>query len=259
MQNAPKTNLSYELLIGSLGVFSLLLLVCYILPLDPPAKEVAHIVNNFIALIFLFDFFRGLWQATHKLCYLRTGWLTLLGGIPFVPALVPFRIWRTTNMVRYMRQTDQHGVLRTLLRSPAGSVLMSTISLAIVVVTLSSMLVVGYEADSPNGNIKSGADALWWSLVTVATVGYGDRYPVTAGGRLIAIALMVVGVGLFSVLSSYLASRFIHSQREEDGELRQEITALRAQVATLQRSIDKITPATLDAPSSHETDSARPA
>ena len=259
MQDTSKTNLSYELFIGAIGVFSLLLLVCYILPLNQSEKEVAYIVNNFLALIFLFDFFRGLWQATHKLRYLSTGWLTLLGGIPFVPVLVLFRIWRVTNMVRYMRKTRQHGVFRTMLRSPAASTLMSTILLAIVVVTLSSMFVVSYEVDYPNSNIKSGSDALWWSLVTVATVGYGDRYPVTAGGRLIAIGLMVVGVGLFSVLSSYLASRFIRTQQEGGDELRQEITALRAQVAALQHSIDQITPATLDAPSpSQATDPARP-
>ena len=203
--------------------------------------------------IFLFDFFYGWWHAPGRLGYLKTGWLTLLGGIPFVPLLALFRIWRTTNLIRYMRETGQRRFFRTLLRAPATSVLLSTFFLAIVVVTVSSMFVVSYEVESPSSNIKTGADALWWSLVTVATVGYGDRYPVTAGGRLIGVAIMVVGVGLFGVLSSYLASKFIRSQQAGVDETRQEVAALREQIAALQRSVDRLMPpasqsASLDTP-----------
>ena len=244
MDTSPKTNVSYELFIGSLGIFSLLLLVCYFLPLDAPSKDVAYIINNFIALIFLFDFFYGWWNTPGKLGYLKTGWLTLLGGIPFAPLLALFRIWRVTNLIRYMHATGQRRFFRTLLHAPATSVLLSTLFLAIVVVTISSMFVVSYEVKSPSSNIKTGADALWWSLVTVSTVGFGDRYPVTTGGRLIGVAIMVVGVGLFGVLSSFLASKFIRNQQAGDLDTKNEIAALREQIASMQRSIDWLMPQT---------------
>jgi voltage-gated potassium channel len=242
MESSPKTNISYELFIGSLGIFSLFLLACYFLPLEAPTKDVAYIVNNFIALIFLFDFFYGWWNAPGKLSYLKTGWLTLLGGIPLLPLFALFRLWRVTNLIRYMRVTGQHRFIKTLLHSPANSVLLSTFFLAIVVVTISSMFVVSYEVESPSSNIKTGPDALWWSLVTVATVGYGDRYPVTTGGRLIGVTIMVVGVGLFGVLSSFLASKFIRHQKADEPDSKQEIAALREQIAALQRSIDRLMP-----------------
>jgi voltage-gated potassium channel len=242
MQNTSNTRLSYELFIGALGIISIILLGCHALPLDQSVREVAFIVNNGIAFIFLFDFFFGLVNAPEKLRYLRTGWLTLLGGIPFMPVLALFRIWRTTNLLRYMHATGERHFFKIVLLSPATNALLSTFLLAIVVVTLSSMLVVSNEMESPDSNIRTGADAVWWSIVTVATVGYGDRYPVTVGGRMIAIALMLVGVGLFSVLSSYLASRFIHNPQESSEATRQEIAALRQQVASLQRAIDRLAP-----------------
>ncbi len=240
MDSTSKTYVTYELFIGSLAGFSLLLMMCYYLPVNVRVKEVAWIVNNFIAFIFLFDFVRGLWMAPSKAKYLKWGWLTLLGGIPFVPAFTLFRAWRVTNLIRYVRDNGEHRFFTALLRVPATSVLLSTFFLAIMVITFSSMVVVAFEIVSPNSNIKTGPDALWWAVVTVATVGYGDRFPVTPGGRIIGVALMVVGVGLFGVLSSFLASKFINQQQAAEIELRREVAGLREQMSTLQRSMDQL-------------------
>jgi voltage-gated potassium channel len=241
MDSTSKNYVTYELFIGSLAGFSLVLMACYTLPVHVRVKEVAWIVNNFIAFIFLFDFVRGLWMAPNKAKYLKWGWLTLLGGIPFVPALTLFRAWRVTNLFRYVRDNGEHRFFTALLRVPATSVLLSTFFLAIVVITFSSMVVVAFEIASPDSNIKTGPDALWWAVVTVATVGYGDRFPVTPGGRLIGGALMVVGVGLFGVLSSFLASKFINQQQAGEIELKQEVAGLRAQMAAMQQSMNELT------------------
>lgn len=240
MDSTSKNYVTYELFIGSLAGFSLLLMACYYLPVHVRVKEVAWIVNNFIALIFLFDFVRGLWMAPDKKKYLRWGWLTLLAGIPFVPILTLFRAWRVTNLIRYVRENGERRFFTALFRVPATSVLLSTLFLAIVVISVSSMVVVSFEIESPDSNIRTGPDALWWAVVTVATVGYGDRYPVTAGGRLIGIALMVVGVGLFGVLSSFLASKFINSQQATENELKRELAGLREQVTGLQQTINQM-------------------
>jgi voltage-gated potassium channel len=71
---------------------------------------------------------------------------------------------------------------------------------------------------SPDSNIKTAEDALWWSAATVTTVGYGDFYPKTTLGRIIAVMLMISGVGLFGTFTAYTASFFMEKEMkiEED-------------------------------------------
>lgn len=75
-----------------------------------------------------------------------------------------------------------------------------------------SLLQVEHDA---NSNIKTAEDAIWWAFVTITTVGYGDKYPVTTEGRIIAAFLMVTGVGLFGTFTGYMTSWFVGSQKKE--------------------------------------------
>jgi len=75
-----------------------------------------------------------------------------------------------------------------------------------MVLALSSIAVLQFESKAPGANIKTGGDALWWSVVTITTVGYGDFYPVTGLGRLTAFLVMAAGVGIIGALASILAS-----------------------------------------------------
>ena len=88
----------------------------------------------------------------------------------------------------------------------------------------------------PEANIKTPADALWWSAVTVTTVGYGDRFPVTSGGRIIAIILMVTGIGLFGAFTALFATFILTPEKEKREHqiesLVQEIRALRRQIGS---------------------------
>jgi voltage-gated potassium channel len=77
----------------------------------------------------------------------------------------------------------------------------------LLVVMFSSISILIVETD-PASNIKSAEDAIWWSLVTVTTVGYGDKFPITTEGRIIGVILMFVGVGIFGTFTAYLASWF---------------------------------------------------
>lgn len=69
--------------------------------------------------------------------------------------------------------------------------------------------------DDPNSNIKTAEDAIWWAYVTITTVGYGDKFPVTTEGRIIAAALMTIGVGLFGTFTAFLASFFVADRQEQ--------------------------------------------
>jgi voltage-gated potassium channel len=87
-----------------------------------------------------------------------------------------------------------------------------------------------------SANIKDAEDAIWWSISTMTTVGYGDRYPVTAEGRLVAGLLMVAGVGLFGTLSGFLAAWFVASG---DAHRQEQIDGLRVEIAEMRRLLEQ--------------------
>lgn len=107
---------------------------------------------------------------------------------------------------------------------------------ALMLITFCSIGIVHFE-NVPGGNIQSARDALWWAIVTITTVGYGDRYPTTTEGRVVATVLMIAGVGLFGTLSAYLAKWFITP--EVDQSSRNELAALRVEIAELRGVIEK--------------------
>ena len=82
-------------------------------------------------------------------------------------------------------------------------------------------MVEAFESNASDSNIQSIPDAIWWAITTVTTVGYGDRFPVTAGGRAVAAVLMVLGIALFGFLAGSLASFFFerHEEKELDPQL----------------------------------------
>ncbi len=84
-----------------------------------------------------------------------------------------------------------------------------TVLLAGIVLSVASILVLEAESRAPDGNIKTAGDAIWWGIVTITTVGYGDRYPVTLFGRIVAVFVMFAGVGIIGALASILASLLV--------------------------------------------------
>ncbi len=88
--------------------------------------------------------------------------------------------------------------------------------LAVLVIILAgAALELGFEKGAPGANIHNYGDALWWAIVTVTTAGYGDKYPVTAGGRGVAVALTLVGIGLIGALTATVASFFVEQKNDE--------------------------------------------
>jgi voltage-gated potassium channel len=83
---------------------------------------------------------------------------------------------------------------------------------------LGAWLVLLFEENAKGSSIHSYPDALWWAIVTVTTVGYGDRYPVTEGGRTVATILMLLGIGLIGVLTATVASVFIKEHTDANKE-----------------------------------------
>jgi len=209
---------AYDLVIGILAIFSLVILILpLIVQLPPSTVDLLDNVENALCVIFLADFLRSLRRAPNKWAYFLKGggWLDLLGSIPFGKFAL-FRFARLFRIARVMRTLKGNDFRKLLTDQLAQSTLLFTFVIAFVLIFTIAFFVLKVEQVNPHANITNYPNAVWWAFVTITTVGYGDYYPVTTAGRLLAIILMFAGLGIIGVLSSYLASTFISLQKRRN-------------------------------------------
>ena len=145
----------------------------------------------------------------------RRGWTDLLGSIPslgFIPLaglLRLFRLFRLARISRMLRGQRKTELINDIIRNRSRYATFITLLLAMIVLVTSSLLVLQFEYRSPNANITTGPEALWWAVVTITTVGYGDYFPVTELGRITAVFVMFAGIGIIGALASILASLLV--------------------------------------------------
>jgi voltage-gated potassium channel len=100
---------------------------------------------------------------------------------------------------------------------------------------------VDLERDAKAANIKSFGDAVWWAITTVTTVGYGDRYPVTAGGRAVAAVLMIGGIALLGIVTAAIAAFFVDQNRGHGKSTTTESELLR-RLAAIEDMLSRLVP-----------------
>jgi voltage-gated potassium channel len=195
----------YQVFMLVLSVFALLALSVQLLgDADAETTVVLSYVDLIVCAIFFVDFLVSLWKAPSRMHYLRTwGWIDLISSIPVIDAARWARIGRILRIIRILRAMKIAGGFFG--RRRAENSVLAALLAVVVLVTLCSMLMVVLEK-SPGSTITSAETAVWWALATITTVGYGDVAPVTSEGRIVAAALMVAGVGVFSTLSGVLAA-----------------------------------------------------
>jgi voltage-gated potassium channel len=229
---------TYEIFILLLGISSLITLAALVfLPLPAHVKSSLLIVGDATSLVFLADFIRSLRLAPDRRAYFRKwGWLDLLGGIPGFPLLRLARIGRIVRAARYLRAVRTAELAEDLMARPAQNTLLATIVISLLAFLIASTLVVELEQGAPGANIQTAEDGIWWAFVTITTVGFGDYYPVTSGGRILATILMSVGVGVFGVLTSYLARSFLRQGEKQTGA---DLAAIKDELAELRRLLEE--------------------
>jgi voltage-gated potassium channel len=234
---------TYQLVLGLVALNALAIIVAYYLTsAASPVRELLYILDSINALIFFLDFLLRLRIARSKIHYLVAdwGWLDLLGSVPTYPLLRLLRIIRILAATARLRRTMPQDVRAAVRRRLAESTLLLGSWAALTVMTVCSIAVLIVEAGAPDANIRTGSDAVWWSIVTMATVGYGDRYPVTNAGRIVGSVEILVGVGIFSVITSYVASAFLRRRNgtgasEGLAATDEEIVLLRSMLTELRR------------------------
>jgi voltage-gated potassium channel len=224
---------SYQLFMLMLCLFALLALaVDTVAPIAPSTRDILRYADTAVCGLFFLDFVIQLARAPRRWEYfVRWGWIDLLSSIPMVDALRVGRAARIMRILRVLRGVRSTKLLAEfVLHRRAQSAFLAATLVALLLVVLASVAVLQFE-QVQGANITSAQDAVWWAVVTLTTVGYGDRYPITGEGRAVAVLLMVAGVGLFGTFSGYVASWFLspgqRSPVSEVSELRSEIAALR--------------------------------
>ena len=253
MSKDSKRSNAYELFILVLTVLSLGIMVVLVLPVSDATRQLLTIYDNAICVVFLVDFFGNLFGAPTKREYFigRRGWLDLLGSIPslgffkYTALLRLARLSRLARITRLLRGQKKRELIDDVLTHRGQYAAFISVMAALIVLVVCSILVLQFESRSADANITTGGDALWWALVTITTVGYGDYFPVTGAGRVRGAFVMFAGVGIIGALASILASILVPAPKTEEepeelpatGTVREELVEIKAELSALRRSL----------------------
>lgn len=205
-----------NIIILFLSVYVLIaLLIDTIFKLPSEISRLLQIIDVFVCCIFLLDFIIRFYRAEKKLEFMKWGWIDLVSSIPTIDFLRTGRALRLIRLLRIIKAfRSTKNLVNHMFKNKAEGTFTSVGVIALLLVIFSALAILQVE-DDPNSNIKTAEDALWWAYVTITTVGYGDRFPVTTEGRLIASLLMTAGVGLFGTFAGYVSSLFLQTNSKQ--------------------------------------------
>jgi len=219
------------------------LLVQSVFQLPAAADALLDRIDFFVCLVFLADFFARFARAPSKLAFLKWGWIDFVSSIPMLDI---FRIGRVVRIVRIFRVLrafrSTKNLVSYLLRERKTTSLAAVAATSFVLMVFAAIAMLQFET-SPDSNIKTPIDAFWWAFVTVTTVGYGDRFPITAEGRIVACVLLTVGVAVFATFTGFVASLLVERTPEnaasDQAEVVSELQKLRAQLESLEEMLNQ--------------------
>ncbi|MGD9527784.1 potassium channel family protein [Pseudonocardia sp.] len=171
--------------------------------LSPAAVAALEGVLTLIWIAFGVDYVVRLWLAHNRWRFVGTHVIDL--AVLLLPMLRQLRALRVVTVISVLNRQ-----LRDDFRGRVAVYVVGTVAL---VGFASALAVLDAERSAPDSSITTFGDALWWTITTISTVGYGDRYPVTAEGRVVAATLMVTGVALLGVVTASIASWFVENLR----------------------------------------------
>jgi voltage-gated potassium channel len=231
----------YQLFMLGLCIYVLLALgATTLFEFSEDTRTVIDYLDAGICTLFFLDFCVSFARAPNRSRYFATwGWIDLVSSIPMLPVLRVGRAGRILRIFRLLRGFRSTKILSEfILMRRAEGVFLAAALLSILLIAFASIAILLVET-VPEANIKSAEDAMWWAYVTITTVGYGDRYPVTTEGRLIGAGLMTAGVGLFGTFTGFVASWFLSpQQKEQESELQilhQELRVIKERLDDLAR------------------------
>lgn len=181
----------------SIGVIS----ITFFIDIDPELNHLLEYFDILLCLFFFGDFVKHFVQAKNKWRYFYTyGWIDLLSSIPVVNE---FRYARFLRVFRVLRLVKSLKLLTDFFKKNKQETVYGTVLLLMILSIFTCTFFILY-LEKDIGNIQTAEDSLWWTFITITTVGYGDYYPVTNEGKLIASFLIINGLVGFGTLISFL-------------------------------------------------------
>jgi voltage-gated potassium channel len=219
-----------------LQVLGIVFLAGYAWPIiNPNLSPALHSLCNWtlfiIWILFAIDYFARLSIAKDKKIFVRKNLLDLAAvALPFLPLL---RAIRALAAVTVMSRRNRG--------SRSQQVTTSVVTLAFATWFVAGLAVTEAERHVDGANIQGVGDGWWWAITTMATVGYGDTYPVSPQGRIVGMSLMIMGVALLGTITASIASNFNMTNNEDlaDGKSSAtDLDALKKRIAELESKLD---------------------
>jgi voltage-gated potassium channel len=194
-----------------------LLAICFLIAYSYPAfdESISNSTNHYLGLVqwacwlaFAVDLIYGIWKAESKKEFLKRHPLEIASVL--LPFLRPLRLMRVISFGSLALQKVAIGRQFAITVKVAISALFISY-IAAIQITISERSIEG-------SNIKTFSDGLWWAVTTVTTVGYGDRYPTTTEGRMLAVLLMITGISLVGVITASVAAWFVKMSQEDSNK-----------------------------------------
>ena len=237
--------LPWELFLTLLGIYAVAaVLASLFADLSPVILRPLWVMDSVICAIFLGDFVvkLGLAGPGNRWRYLREHWLDLASSLPAIGGFNYHRVLRILRIVTIARDLSKTGqVLRNIAANRAHWGFLAVMGCSLGIFFAASMSVVYFEQNG-GGNIQTAEDAMWWSLSTLTTVGYGDKLPVTPLGRYVGFFLMTCGIVVFSTVVAYV-STLLRPAEHESSHHHEVMRALRQMDERLARLEGRLAPA----------------
>jgi voltage-gated potassium channel len=219
---------------------AVLFLLVYALPILRPeltGRPVAAcaVVGWVVWGVFVADYVVRWTVSADRRRFVRTNLVDLV--VIVLPLLRPLRMLRLLTLLDVLNRRASTSLRGRVAAYVAGA--------TTLIIFCAALAVLDAERRNPDANIVDFRDSVWWAATTVTTVGYGDRYPTTGTGRLVAVLLMLGGIALLGIVTASLASWLLDRIREAESEAqaatRDDVVRLTAQIQALRREVRELT------------------
>ena len=191
-------------------------------------------------IILLFDFFQGLYRAEDKSQYLKENWIELVASIPFDIIFSSFMVLRYLRLLRLFRILflvgEYFNVIGDFLKDTHLDEILAVLILIVIGSTLGLFII-----DPSMNNLF---DNLWFVVVSITTVGYGDITPNSVYGKILSLVLLIVGVFIFSAITGAISSYFMDSLLKEGSyhiyEMGKKMDEMNAQLSKNEETIEDL-------------------
>jgi voltage-gated potassium channel len=194
--------------------------------LEPKTRSILHFVETFCVIIFTIEYLLRIYVANHKLKFIFSvfGLIDFLAILPFylafgvdlrsLRALRFLRLFRIFKLVRYNRAMTQF----TRAIKSAKEQIFLFIFITLILIYFAAVGIYYFENQAQPEHFSSVFDSLWWAIITLTTVGYGDVYPITIGGKMFTFFILMIGLGIVAIPTGIISSALTKSVDPDDKE-----------------------------------------